>query len=134
MSAQIDHTATQMTQGTQGASRSPIAALAADLPVGIAAGEAASLAPNMTPNSRRPFIPGYQGVLLRRDLKGRIKDIIATMRCAGDSHVERCLVSALVEHSLATLNMERIVHMLDDALQKDLDLTSPSRQGNQERP
>ena len=74
----------------------------------------------------RPFVPGYQSVLCRRELKERLTEIRRGYPNGSDTNMERCLTSALLEYALRTLSSNELKSLLLDALRKDLEVTSSS--------
>lgn len=77
--------------------------------------------------------PGYSGVLLRVDLKQKLRDY-RTARGWYDSHFERCLVSACVEMGLDPSNDAALQKALASTVALDLQISQESgKQANESR-
>lgn len=82
-------------------------------------------ASELTPRTGSAFVPGYESVLLRSDIKERLR----RLRRASDAHrlpAERQLVSALLWKGLSTLTPKQLIALLSSAVTKDLETRTSS--------
>lgn len=80
----------------------------------------------VTPRSGSAFVPGYESVLLRSDIKERLR----RLRRASDADrlpAERQLVSALLWRGLSTFTPRQLIELLASAVTKDLETRTSTR-------
>ncbi len=79
------------------------------------------------------YQPGYSGVLLRDDLKQKLRDF-RNEKGYRDSHYERCLVSASLELAMKPENERALIELLAQAVATDFQIsTSDSLQALESR-
>ena len=79
------------------------------------------------------YQPGYSGVLLRDDLKQKLRDF-RNLKGFRDSHYERCLVSASLELAMKAENESALIELLAGAVATDFHIsTSDSSQAHESR-
>lgn len=69
------------------------------------------------------YLPGYEAVLIRGELKQKMREW-RNERGMRDTHIERCLVSAMMELSLDPANEEKLMALLGQAIFKDFQMMS----------
>ena len=69
------------------------------------------------------YLPGYEAVLIRGELREWRNE-----RNMRDTHIERCLMSAMMELGLDPANEERLMELLGKAIVKDFQLMSIAQQ------
>lgn len=73
------------------------------------------------------YLPGYEAVLIRAELKQKMREW-RNERNMRDTHIERCLMSAMMELGLDPANEERLMELLGKAIVKDFQLMSIAQQ------
>jgi hypothetical protein len=73
------------------------------------------------------YLPGYEAVLIRGELKQKMREW-RNERNMRDTHIERCLMSAMMELGLDPANEERLMELLGKAIVKDFQLMSIAQQ------
>lgn len=81
---------------------------------------------------KRDHQPGYSGVLLRDDLKDRLRTYRRD-RGLGDSHIERCLVAACVDLATQPEFEARLRKELARAVAEDFQISTDGPQANESR-
>ena len=81
---------------------------------------------------KRDHQPGYSGVLLRDDLKDRLRNYRRD-RGLGDSHIERCLVAACVDLATQPEFEARLRKELARAVAEDFQISTDGPQANESR-
>ena len=75
------------------------------------------------------YLPGYEAVLIRGELKQKMRDW-RNERGMRDTHIERCLMSAVMELALDPANEERLMSLLGQAILKDFQMMSANPEGH----
>ena len=75
------------------------------------------------------YLPGYEAVLIRGELKQKMRDW-RNERGMRDTHIERCLMSAMMELGLDPANEERLMELLGKAILKDFQMMSATQEGH----
>lgn len=75
------------------------------------------------------YLPGYEAVLIRGELKQKMREW-RNERGMRDTHIERCLVSAMMELGLDPANEEKLMALLGQAIFKDFQMMSSSPEGH----
>ncbi len=77
----------------------------------------------MTKPAPRDHQPGYEAVLLRASIRAQLRTFRRT-HFGGDSHIERCMVSAAIQMVMAsTALQEQLLACMADAVQTDVRLS-----------
>ena len=72
-----------------------------------------------------PYVPGYESVLVRKDVKTLVRKLRDRLGLVRESRVERCLTTALLDLALAHPSLEKeLLARFQTAAEEDLKVTA----------